>query len=308
MTRATAAKTPTSRDQERCGLLVTNREAMDGGALALNDEQLRLDLDSNRGRIALVTGGVTGIGRAVALALAEAGYTVVACDRDKERGAGLPAQLHAQLEARRRAQPQAQPPTTTGQVQFKPCDVSSARQVARLVKEVLAEYGRLDVVVNNAGIIRRRTGEKISLTDWDAVFKVNARGAFLVCREVAPILKRQRSGRIINISSVAAKLGDITSAPGYGPAKAALDALTKTFARELAPYGVTVNSVAPHAIETEMSAQWSDEKRRAVVAAIPLGRMGKPEEVAAAVVFLASPGAAFITGAVIDVNGGFVMG
>jgi len=243
-------------------------------------------------RVALITGGVTGIGRAAVKSLAAADYAVAVCDLDAGRGSRLAEELA---------------PDAALPVRFLPCDVGNEEQAAGAVREVLDMYGRLDVLVNNAGIIRRRTGDEISVADWDAVFRVNARGAFLMCREVAPIMKRQRSGRIINISSVAAKLGDITSAPGYGPAKAALEALTKTFARELAPFGATVNAVAPHAIETEMSAQWPDERRKAVIAAIPLGRLGRPEEVAAAVLFLASAEASFITGAVIDVNGGFVM-
>ena len=136
---------------------------------------------------------------------------------------------------------------------------------------------------------------------------MNLRGTYYCSREAAIIIKKQGSGRIINISSVAGKVGDITSAPSYGPSKGAVNALTKSLARELAPFGITVNAVAPHAIETEMSAEWPEEKRRAVISQIPLGRMGKPEEVAAAVVFLASPGAAFITGEILDVNGGYLM-
>jgi 3-oxoacyl-[acyl-carrier protein] reductase len=120
-------------------------------------------------------------------------------------------------------------------------------------------------------------------------------------------MKRQKMGRIVNVSSIAGKTGDIASAPGYGPSKAAIDALTKTLARELAQYGINVNGVAPHAIETEMSAQWSEEKRRSIIEAIPLGRLGRPEEVAQAVLFLASDKASFITGEIMDVNGGFLM-
>ncbi len=163
------------------------------------------------------------------------------------------------------------------------------------------------MLVNNAGIIRRRHSEEISVADWDIVFTVNVRGAFLLCKYVAEVMKQQGTGRIVNISSVAAKLGDITSAPGYGPSKAAMDGLTKTFARELAPYGITVNGVAPHAIETDMSAQWSPERRAAIIDAIPLKRLGQPQDVAACVRFLVSEGAGFITGEIIDVNGGFLM-
>jgi 3-oxoacyl-[acyl-carrier protein] reductase len=190
---------------------------------------------------------------------------------------------------------------------FRRCDVTSEKQVRQLVSDVHSEFGRIDVLINNAGIIRRRTDEEISVSDWDDVFAVNARGAFLFCSSVSPIMKSQKWGRIVNISSIAGKLGDITSAPGYGPSKAAMDGLTKTFARELAPYGVTVNGVAPHAIQTEMSAQWSEAKRREIIEAIPLKRLGQPYEVAAAVLFLVSADAGFITGEIIDLNGGMIM-
>lgn len=237
--------------------------------------------------IAIVTGGVTGIGKAIAQALGEHGYRVVVCDVDAQRGKSMEAE--------------------NGHFSFEPCDVSDDLQVRRVVHGVRDKFGRIDVLVNNAGIIRRRTSEEIHVADWDAVFAVNTRGAFLFCKYVADVMKIQRSGRIINISSIAGKTGDITSAPGYGPSKAAMDALTKTFARELAPYAVTVNGVAPHAIRTEMSAQWSEDKRRQVIESIPLKRLGEPHEVAAAVTFLVSEAAGFITGEIIDVNGGMIM-
>jgi len=238
-------------------------------------------------RIALVTGGVTGIGNAIACAFAEKGYHVLVGDVDEARGKAMEG--------------------GSADVSFRLCDVTAEGQVRHLVSDVHSEFGRIDVLINNAGIIRRRTGEEISVSDWDDVFAVNARGAFLLCTYVSPIMKSQRRGRIVNVSSIAGKLGDITSAPGYGPSKAAMDALTKTFARELAPYGVTVNGVAPHAIQTEMSAQWSEEKRREIIDAIPLKRLGQPHEVAAAVLFLVSDDAGFITGEIIDVNGGMIM-
>jgi 3-oxoacyl-[acyl-carrier protein] reductase len=238
-------------------------------------------------RVAIVTGGVTGIGRAVAEDFAEQDYASVICDVDITRGRALA--------------------NGVPDIHFLECDVTKEEIVREVVHNVQRRFERIDVLVNNAGIIRRRREEEIHLADWDAVFAVNVRGAFLFCKHVAPYMKARRQGRIINISSIAAKLGDITSAPGYGPSKAAMDALTKTFARELAPQGVTVNGVAPHAIRTEMSAQWSAEKRQQVIDAIPLKRLGEPHEVAAAVLFLASDAAGFITGEIIDVNGGTTM-
>ena len=176
-----------------------------------------------------------------------------------------------------------------------------------MFEEIESSYGRLDILVNNAGIIRRGNVETVTDLEWDDVIRINLKGTFNCSKAAARMMIRQGRGRMINISSIAAKLGDITSAPGYGPSKAAIDALTKTFARQLAGYGINVNGVAPHAIETDMSAEWSQEKRKAIVEAIPLKRLGQPEDVAAAVLFLASNKAAFITGEILDVNGGFLM-
>ena len=186
-------------------------------------------------------------------------------------------------------------------------DVSQSEQVRDMIGQVEEKFQRLDILVNNAGIIRRGTIESVTEEDWDQVIRVNLKGTFNCCKAAVDIMKRRSTGKIINVSSVAGKTGDITSAPGYGPSKAAIDALTKTLALQLAGYGINVNAVAPHAIETEMSAQWSEEKRKSIIEAIPLRRLGKPEDVAEAVVFLASDKASFITGEILDVNGGFFM-
>lgn len=244
------------------------------------------------GRIALVTGAGRGIGKAIALAFArEKAHVVIndICPKDElervakeisfEEGACIGIQA----------------------------DVSLSDEVKKMIGQVERTFQRLDVLVNNAGIIRRGTIETVTEEDWDRVVSVNLKGTFNCCKAVVDIMKRQKSGKIINVSSVAGKMGDITSAPGYGPSKAAIDALTKTLARQLAQYGINVNAVAPHAIETEMSAEWSEEKRRSIIEAIPLKRLGEPEDVAEAVLFLASDKASFITGEILDVNGGFFM-
>ena len=243
------------------------------------------------GKAALVTGGARGIGRAIALALAREGADVAVCDIDLDGAKEVARQISA---LGRRA------------LALK-ADISKREETKRMVEEIVARFGKIDILVNNAGIIRRGTFEEHTEEDWDRVIAVNLKGTFNCTKEVVPLMKERRYGKIINISSVAGKIGDIASAPSYGASKGAINTFTKSLARELAPYGINVNAVAPHAIETEMSAEWSEEKRRQIVSQIPLGRLGKPEEVAEAVVFLASDGVAFITGEILDVNGGYLM-
>ncbi len=242
-------------------------------------------------RVAIVTGGARGIGKAIALSFLREGAKVAIIDSDKER-----------LEMLKKEMPREEKELT-----FIPCDITKSDNVKRMVDQVHQGFGRIDILVNNAGIIRRGTIETVTEEDWDRVIEVNLKGTFNCCKAVAGIMKQQRYGKIVNVSSIAGKVGDITSAPGYGPSKAGIDALTKTLARQLAQYGINVNSVAPHAIETEMSAQWSEERRKEIIASIPLGRLGKPEDVAKAVLFLASDDASFITGEILDVNGGALM-
>ncbi len=242
-------------------------------------------------RVAIVTGAARGIGRAIALTFIREGARVGLVDVDKE----ALEKVKEEIESRK------------GEALAIPCDITQSPQVREMVDRVQKTFGRVDILVNNAGIIRRGTIETVTEEDWDRVIEVNLKGTFNCSKAVVGIMKQQGYGKIVNVSSIAGKMGDITSAPGYGPSKAGIDALTKTLARQLAPYGINVNGVAPHAIETEMSAQWSEERRKEIIASIPLGRLGRPEDVAEAVLFLVSDEASFITGEILDVNGGALM-
>jgi len=244
-----------------------------------------------RDQVAVITGAARGIGRCITLALVGEGAKVVPVDVDEE----ALGRLQAEIEKR------------GGQALPVFCDIAKVSDVKRMVAEAQRVFGRIDLLVNNAGIIHRGTIETVTEDQWDRVIAINLKGTFNCCKAVVEPMKRQGAGNIVNISSIAGKLGDITSAPGYGSSKAGTDALMKTLARQLAQSGIRVNAVAPHAIETEMSAQWSDEKRREVISGIPLGRLGRPEDVVDAVLFLASDAAAFITGEILAVNGGALM-
>ncbi len=243
------------------------------------------------GKTAVVTGAGKGIGEAIALGLAREGADVVINDVDLE-GAQRVAEKIEQLGRKAMA------------IQR---DISKRGEVKQLVNDVLRIFGRIDILVNNAGIISRGSFVEQNPQEWERVLSVNLGGTFNCSQEIVPLMIKQGGGKIVNISSIAGKMGDITSSPAYGTSKGAINTLTKSLARELAEHNINVNAVAPHAIETDMSRQWSEEKRRQVIDSIPLKRLGKPQDVAEAVVFLASDAANFITGEILDVNGGFLM-
>jgi len=242
-----------------------------------------------RAKTALVTGAARGIGRAIALRFASEGASLVLADT-------LDAADVAEKVTRSGARA----------LSFR-VDVTDSAAVRRVVADSLGAFGSIDILVNNAGIIARGTILELTEETWKRVLDVNVNGAFNCCQAVIPSMMRNHFGRILNITSVAGKTGDVTAAPVYGASKGAINALTKSLARQLAEFGITANAIAPHAIETDMSAQWSAEKRAEVIRGIPLRRLGRPDEVAEAAVFLVSEGAAFITGEVLDLNGGFFM-
>ncbi|MGB7435766.1 MAG: 3-oxoacyl-[acyl-carrier-protein] reductase [Candidatus Acidiferrum sp.] len=241
-------------------------------------------------KVALVTGASQGIGRATALALADAGAKVVVAARNEEKLTTLAEEI-----------------ASKGCVAYAlKMDVADADQVKAVFKSVLERFGRLDILVNNAAITRDGLAMRMKQEDWDAVIRTNLTGAHLCIQQALPTMMRARTGRIINIASVVAQMGNAGQA-NYVAAKGGLIALTKAIAIEMASRSVTVNAVAPGFIESPMTDVLPDKVKEELKARIPLGRMGTPHDVAAAIVFLASDEAAYITGHVLDVNGGLYL-
>src|ERR1700684_3666662 len=242
---------------------------------------------SLKDKVALVTGASQGIGRDTALALAEAGAKVGVASRNAEKLAAVVADIIA----------------AGGTALAVKMDVADAEQVKAGFKQVLDKFGRLDILVNNAAITRDSLSMRMKVDDWEAVLKNTLTGAHLCIQQALSTMMRARAGRIINISSVVAQTGNAGQA-NYVAAKAGLIGLTKAVAIEIASRNVTVNAVAPGFIETPMTDVLPDKVKEELKTRIPLGRMGSPRDVAAAIVFLASDEAAYITGHVLNVNGG----
>jgi 3-oxoacyl-(acyl-carrier-protein) reductase len=241
-----------------------------------------------KGRVAVVTGGSRGIGRAIALALAEEGADVAV---NYQRNEAMAREVAQAIER-------------TGRVSdIYQADVSDPEQVQRMRDAVLTRFHRTDILVNNAGINRDKSFAKMDDDTWRSVIAVNLNGVFYCTKVFLDAMAARNYGRIINISSIVGQMGNFGQA-NYAAAKAGLLGFTKTLARELAGKGITVNAIAPGFIETEMVAGVPDDVKQKLLAQIPLRRFGKPEEVAKAVVFLGSEDASYITGHVLNVNGG----
>jgi NAD(P)-dependent dehydrogenase (short-subunit alcohol dehydrogenase family) len=248
----------------------------------------RVVMDLN-GKVSVVTGGARGIGLAIATSLANYGADVVIADINEE-GASKAA----------------------GMLKGKSCgmsvDVSSVPQIEKMIREIMKKYGRLDILVNNAGILHTSGIEEVTEEEWDRIMAVNLKSAFFASQQALKYMKQQNCGRIINISSIAGRNGGFEIGCGYSASKAGIIGMSRNMARKMAPYGITVNVVAPGTVESEMSRQFSEEAMQSLLANIPLKRLGKPENIGETVAFLSSDAAGFITGAVIDVNGGMFMG
>jgi 3-oxoacyl-[acyl-carrier protein] reductase len=241
-------------------------------------------------KVAFVTGASRGIGRACALALAGAGARVALAARQRDKLEEVAAEIRAK----------------SGEAYVVELDIASDDSIKNAFAVTAKEFGRIDILVNNAGITRDGLALRMKKDDWSAVLDTNLTGAFRAIQQVLQGMMRERWGRIINISSVVGEAGNAGQA-NYAAAKAGLIGMTKSLAQEMASRQITVNAVAPGFIETDMTAGLSPELREKVIQAIPLRRIGSPEEVAAAVRFLASDEAGFITGHVLSVNGGMYM-
>ncbi len=241
-------------------------------------------------RVAFVTGASRGIGRAIALSLCRTGFDIVVASPEIENNEEVAEEIRA----------------CSGEAMTLNLDVTSAESVKAGFQKALADKGRIDVLVNNAGITRDGLAVRMKPADWDLVMQINLDGAFLCCQQVLPVMMQNRWGRIVNIASVVGQAGSAGQA-NYAASKAGLIGLTKALAQEMASRGITVNAVAPGYIDTDMTKVLPEEVRQKILAAVPLGRMGKPEDIAAAVKFLASEDAGYITGHVLAVNGGMYM-
>jgi len=243
------------------------------------------------GKVALVTGASRGIGKAIALKLAEEGAKVAI---NFAGNLAKAEEVKAEIES------------FGGEAMLVQGDVSNFETVNEFVKKVIDAWGRIDILVNNAGITRDNLLLKMTEADFDAVIATNLKGVFNCTKAVTKLMMKQRSGRIVNMSSVVALNGNISQA-NYAAAKAGIIGFTKSAAKELASRGVTVNAVAPGFIETDMTDALNDKVKTAMIDTIPLGRSGKPEDIAGAVAFLVSEDAAYITGQVICVDGGMAI-
>jgi 3-oxoacyl-[acyl-carrier protein] reductase len=241
-------------------------------------------------RIALVTGASRGIGRACSLELAKAGAKVALAARQTDKLEEVAAEIRA----------------GGGEAFVVPLDLSAQESIKEGIARVAREFGRIDMLVNNAGVTKDGLALRMKADDWNFVLQTNLTGAFFCIQQVISPMMRERWGRIVNISSVVGEAGNAGQA-NYVASKAGLIGLTKSLAQELGSRNITVNAVAPGFIETDMTAGLKDELKAKITAGIPLGRIGRAEEVACAVRFLCSEEAGYITGNVIDVNGGMYM-
>jgi 3-oxoacyl-[acyl-carrier protein] reductase len=243
------------------------------------------------GRAAIVTGAAKGMGLATAVEMARDGASVMMTDID---AAGLEESA-------------GQARAAGGRILTAACDIQDRKQVDALIQRTKEELGRVDILVNNAGLLLPGTIEETTDDIIDRTLNINVKGILYAIREVTPIMKAQKYGRIVNVSSITGKNGDNSTVFVYGASKGAVISLTRSVARQLGPFGVTCNAVAPHAVMTEMMKYWTDEKKKKAADAIPVKRLGTVEDIAHLICFLSSDDSSFINGETVNINGGYYM-
>lgn len=244
-----------------------------------------------KGKTAIITGSGRGIGRAIALAMATQGANIIVNDVNMESA----GEVVAEIEAMGR------------QAMAVKADVTSEEQVLAMVEACISRFGKLDILVNNAGIIQTAPVTEIDGKEWDRVMEVNLKGVFLCCKAALAPMKAQHSGKIVNIASVAGKRGGgLLGNSCYSASKGGVIAFTKSLARESGPFGINVNAVTPAFTDTEMTRSIAPEKKEFIIRMLPLGRVGQPTDIAGAVCFLASSMSDYMTGEIMDVDGGLM--
>jgi 3-oxoacyl-[acyl-carrier protein] reductase len=244
-------------------------------------------------RVAIVTGAVQGMGFETAKIMCQHGMSVVMVDINRDKLVSATNELNA-----------------LGKAEVYPvvCDISDDVAIEKMIKEAIDHFGQLDVVVNCAGILSAKKIPDVTRQEWDKILAVNLSGAFFIIQKVLPYLKNSKAGRVINISSTAGRMGGIENSMSYTASKGGLCAITRGIARQLAPFKITVNAVCPGPTRTPITDAYTEEELRNLNSKNLLGRLGEPEEMAAAICYLASEEAAYVTGSMLDINGGFWMG
>jgi 3-oxoacyl-[acyl-carrier protein] reductase len=243
------------------------------------------------GKVAVITGGSKGMGKQAALDMAREGARIVIGDIDE-------VNLEKTVDELNRSEE-----TAAGLV----CDISQRLQVDELLETAEKKFGRIDILVNNAGILIPAAIEETTDDMIDRTLAVNVKGVLYAIRGATPIMKKQRYGKIVNISSITGKNGDNSSTFAYGASKGAVISLTRSVARQLGPHGITCNAIAPHAVMTELMSYWDDEKKKSIAQMIPVRRLGTEEDMSRLICFLASDDSSYINGEVVNINGGFYM-
>lgn len=244
------------------------------------------------GEVAIITGAAQGIGRAITEEFCREGAKAVIFDINDDKGKALESLINQ----------------SSGEAKYIRCDVSSVKDIERAVGEAANKFGTINILVNNAGILHSTPVEEITEEEWDRMMAINLKGVFFMSQKVLPYFKKNRGGKIVNISSLAGRMGGFANGVGYSASKAGIIGLTYGLARRLAGFNINVNAIAPGTTETDILKAITPEKIQQLRELIPLKRLGRPEDIANIAVFLASSKASFITGAVLDVNGGMFTG